>query len=74
MGKGIQGLPKVSSGPAMPDLYTPCGRATPQTALLSSSPLDTPSRTGLDEGRWLMGLKILSCDSRYNYFHLNNSL
>jgi hypothetical protein len=46
----------------MPDPYTPCGRATPQTALRpfggwptrsagglrpSSFPLDTPSRTGL---------------------------
>ena len=60
-GRGIHGLPKVSCGPAMPDPYTPCGRATPQTALRpfggwparragglrpSSSCLDTPSRTG----------------------------
>jgi hypothetical protein len=51
-----------SPGPAKPNPYTPCGRATPQTALRpfggwparragglrpSSSPLDTPSRTGL---------------------------
>jgi hypothetical protein len=63
-GKHIHGLPKVSYGPAMPNPYTPCGRATPQMALrlfggwpahragglrLSSSPLDTPSRTGLDD-------------------------
>jgi hypothetical protein len=61
-GRGIHRLPKVSPRPAQPDPYTPCGRATPQTALrpfggwpahragglrLSSSPLDTPSRTGL---------------------------
>jgi hypothetical protein len=32
-GRGIQGLPKVSYGPAMPDPYTPCGRVTPQTAI-----------------------------------------
>jgi hypothetical protein len=32
-GRGIHGLPKVSCGPAVPDPYTPCGRATPQTAL-----------------------------------------
>jgi hypothetical protein len=39
----------------MPDPYTPCGQATPQTALrlglgglrASSSPFDTPSSTGL---------------------------
>jgi hypothetical protein len=52
------------SGPAMPNPYTPCGQATPQTALRlfggwptrkavglrpSSSPLDTPSRTALTE-------------------------
>jgi hypothetical protein len=61
-GRGIHGRTKVSCGPAMPNTYTPCGRATPQTALRpfggwparragglrpSSSPLDTPSRTGL---------------------------
>jgi hypothetical protein len=32
-GRGIHGLPKVSPQPAMPDPYTPCGRATPQTAV-----------------------------------------
>jgi hypothetical protein len=32
-GRGIHGLPKVLCGPAMPDPYTPCGRATPQTAV-----------------------------------------
>jgi hypothetical protein len=32
MGRGIHGIPKVSPGPAMPDNYTPCGQATPQTA------------------------------------------
>jgi hypothetical protein len=55
-GRGIHGLPKVSYGPAMPDPYMPCGRATPQTPLRpfggglrpSSSPLDTPRRTGLN--------------------------
>jgi hypothetical protein len=61
MARGGHGLPKVSCGPAMPKPYTPCGRATPQTALWpfggwptrragglrpSSSPLDTPSHTG----------------------------
>jgi hypothetical protein len=61
-GRDIHGLPKVSCGPAMPDPYMPCVRATPQTALRpcggwparragclrpSSFPLDTPSRTGL---------------------------
>jgi hypothetical protein len=33
MGRGIHGLPKVSCGPAMPNPYTSCGRATPQMAL-----------------------------------------
>jgi hypothetical protein len=62
MAKGIHGLPKVSSGPALPNPSTPCGRATPETALrpfrrwpahragglwLSATPLDTPRRTGL---------------------------
>jgi hypothetical protein len=61
-GRGIYGLPKVSYRLAMADPYTPCGWTTPQTALRpfggwpayragdlrpSSSPLDTPSRTGL---------------------------
>jgi hypothetical protein len=61
-GRGIHGRTKVSCGPAKPDPYTPCGWATPQTALRlfggwparragglrpSSSTLDTPSRTGL---------------------------
>jgi hypothetical protein len=32
-GRGIHGLPKVSCRTAMPDPYTPCRRATPQTAL-----------------------------------------
>jgi hypothetical protein len=36
-GRGIHGLPKVSCGPAQPNLYTPCGRATPQTAWTSRS-------------------------------------
>jgi hypothetical protein len=30
--KGGHGLPKVSLGPAMPNLSTPCERATPETA------------------------------------------
>ena len=33
MARGGHGLPKVSPGPAMPDPSTPCGRATPETAL-----------------------------------------
>jgi hypothetical protein len=32
-GRGIHGRTKVSCGPAIPDTYTSCGRATPQTAL-----------------------------------------
>jgi hypothetical protein len=62
MARGIHGLPKVSAGPAMPNPSTPSGRATPKTALRpfrgwparrmgglkpSSTPLDTPRRTGL---------------------------
>ena len=61
-GRGIHGLPKVSPGPAMLNLSTPCGRANPETALRlfqgcpacragglrsSSTLLDTPRRTGL---------------------------
>jgi hypothetical protein len=56
------GIPKVSSGPAMPHLSTPCGRATPETPLRPflgwpsrragglwpySTLLDTPGRTPL---------------------------
>jgi hypothetical protein len=33
--RDINGLPKVSLGPAMPDPSTPCGRATPEMALRS---------------------------------------
>jgi len=33
MARGGHALPKVSLGPAMPDLSTPCGRITPDTAL-----------------------------------------
>jgi hypothetical protein len=36
--RGIHGLPKASAGPAMPDPYTPCGRATPQTAVAGVRP------------------------------------
>jgi hypothetical protein len=32
---GGQGLPKISFGPAMPNLSMPCGWATPETALQS---------------------------------------
>jgi hypothetical protein len=47
-GRGIHGLPKVSTGPALPNPFTPCGWATPETALWpSSTPLDTPRRTSL---------------------------
>jgi len=56
MARGGQGLPKVSHGLTMPNLSTPCGRATPEIALRlfqgwparkagglrpSSTPLDT---------------------------------
>jgi hypothetical protein len=56
------GLLKVLPGPAMPYPCTPCGRATPETALRefqgrhtcragylkpSSTPLDTPRRTSM---------------------------
>jgi hypothetical protein len=43
-GRGIHGLPKVSPGPAMPDPSSPCraGGLRP-----FSTPLNTPSRTGL---------------------------
>jgi hypothetical protein len=33
MARGIHGLPKVSPKLTMPNLFTPCGRAIPQTAL-----------------------------------------
>jgi hypothetical protein len=32
-GKGGHGLPKVSTGPTMPDPSIPCGQASPETAL-----------------------------------------
>jgi hypothetical protein len=59
--RGIQGLPEVSLGPAMPHPSMPCGQATPETAIFYRVarpqygrpaavfyPLDTPCRTGLD--------------------------
>jgi hypothetical protein len=33
MARGGHGLPKVSLGPAMPDLYMPCEQAVPETAV-----------------------------------------
>jgi hypothetical protein len=62
MTRGGRGLPEVSLGPAMPNTYTPCRWATPETALCpfqgwpahragglrpSSTPFDTPRRTPL---------------------------
>jgi hypothetical protein len=62
MAWGAHGLAKVSPRPTMPYLFTPCGRATPETTLwqlqrwparkvgglrLSSTPLDTSHRTPL---------------------------
>jgi hypothetical protein len=56
MSKRIPGLSKVSPGPAMPDPSTPCGQAAPKMGWPacragglqpSSTPLDTPRRTGL---------------------------
>jgi hypothetical protein len=81
MAKGIHGLPKVSPGPALPYPSMPCGRATPETAFQpfrrwpahragglqsSSTPLDTPRRTGLivddnvQEEKAFEGLKMAS--------------
>jgi hypothetical protein len=34
-GRDIHGIPKVSPGPAMPNPYTPCGRATPPNCLMA---------------------------------------
>jgi hypothetical protein len=66
MARGIHGLPKVSHGPAMHNPSTPCGRATAERPhgrfggwparkadglRPSSTPLDTPRRTGLT---WLV--------------------
>jgi len=33
MARGGHGLPKVSLGPAMPNPFITCGRATPETAV-----------------------------------------
>jgi hypothetical protein len=71
-GRGIHGLPKVSCRPAMPNPYTPCGRATLQIALHpfggwparrawglrpSSSSLDTPARVPHSPGCLACGLE-----------------
>jgi hypothetical protein len=63
MAWGGHGLPKVSLAAAMSDPSTPCGRATPETALPpfkgwlvrsagnlqpSSTPSDTPRRTPME--------------------------
>jgi hypothetical protein len=48
MARGGHGLPKVSPGPAMPDPFTPCGRATPGGPLPFSTRADTPRRTPTD--------------------------
>jgi hypothetical protein len=73
MARGIHGLSKVSPRPTQLNLSTPCGQATPETALLPfrgwrarrvgglrpfSTPLDTPRRTGL------MDLPDTPCDLR----------
>jgi hypothetical protein len=50
MVRGGHRLPKVSPGPAMPYPSTPCGRATPQTALRpSSTPLEALRHTPLSK-------------------------
>jgi hypothetical protein len=50
MARGIHGLPKVSPGPAMPDPSTPCGTGRMGGLRPSSTPMDTPRRTGLGRG------------------------
>jgi hypothetical protein len=59
MTRGGHGLPKVSPGPTMPEPSTPCGRATPETALwpVQGWPAHRagglqPSSTLLDTPRW----------------------
>jgi hypothetical protein len=49
MAKDIHELLKVSPGPAMPDPFTPCGRATHSAVglLLLSADSDTPRHTSL---------------------------
>jgi hypothetical protein len=62
IGRGGHGLPKVSTGPAIPYLSMPCGRSAPETALWpiqgrpadregglwpSFTPLDTPRHTAM---------------------------
>jgi hypothetical protein len=42
MARDGHGLPKVLLGPAMPDPSTPCGRATPVTALTTISGVACP--------------------------------
>jgi hypothetical protein len=43
VGEGLAGLPKVSPGPAMPDPSRPCGRVTPETAIVYPFGHPTPS-------------------------------
>jgi hypothetical protein len=72
MATGGHGLPKVSIRPTMPDPSTPCGRASPETALRpfqgwpasragvtwpSSTHLDTPCCTPME--RWKDGKMAL---------------
>jgi hypothetical protein len=68
MARGRHRFPKVSVGPAMPNPFMPCGRATPEMTLQlfqgrptrrvgsrrpSSTPLDTPHRTSMNRRKSL---------------------
>jgi hypothetical protein len=81
MAMGGHGLPKVSLGPPMPCPSTPCGRATPETALrpfqgwptrrasglrLSSTPLDTTPCTPMPWDR----ISVFSTPNEKGAYHL----
>jgi hypothetical protein len=50
MGRGGHRLPKVSHMPVMPDPSTPCGRATPETAVFYPFGHPTPYAYGYRDG------------------------
>jgi hypothetical protein len=78
MERGGHGLPKVSPRTAMPFSSTPCGRATPETALepfqgwpacrasglrSSSTPLDTSRHTSKEELNFEVPFQVSSRNS-----------
>jgi hypothetical protein len=59
--RGGHGLPKVSPRPPMPDLSTPSGRATPETALQLFQGWPARRTGGLPSFSTLLAVRLCSC-------------